>query len=792
MALFKKNQRFFMPPSRKLDTAASGRVRLTRPKSVYALEANRNANALRKKMLPDFFSLAALTALVFFFLTTPALSCTNPAGVAGDMVYNDTDNVMQWCDGTNWNGVGRPPYIPNAVYFDGTNDWLVETPATTYTNTDRMTGSMWLKNSAAGLEQQIFRFVPGNIFGIWFTTGDDLRIDAEDGTNNNNIFVEQVSGIRDGLWHHVIFSFDESDGNFHVYIDDVAGTPTSNTSGNIPLSTATDTIVGSNITTGGLRFNGDIADLWIDFDTYLDLSDVNVRRQFIDGNGFPVDLGTDGSKPTGSAPDIFLSGDTATWHTNDGTGGGFTENGALTDALADPGENLGPTAGLVGWWKLDETSGTTATDSAGSNNGTMTGGLDATNDSVSGIINTALDFDGSVDIDTGSSSVLWDSTGPATAAAWVYARSINSIGSNILKIMTDQASDPFYLFYGTGGTFAGVNFGASTNFLRAKTNGDITASLLDNWVHVALVYDGVDRTNLSSYTLYVDGASIGTSTVGSGYPVRTNENQIGSTGNSNRWDGIIDDVRIYDRDLSAAEVLDLYNTGRACQNPDAFRGDVTYNTTHHIPQYCNNRQWKAMAAQPGDGGSCTTIGDLCADGSLFAGDGDLYVTDQNQSTSTQWNTVGGNDDIDPDSLTDGQANYTNALVAISTLPAMDLCDTLNRHGHTDWFLPSQEELRELYTNRAAIDANAAGNFAVDNYWSSSEVNSTNASKHNFASAGPNNGVKTTGYHVRCVRRGAPADCTNPVGRQGDFSYNTTHNVMTYCEGDDWKPVGVYN
>src|SRR3546814_7073174 len=50
----------------------------------------------------------------------------------------------------------------------------------------------------------------------------------------------------------------------------------------------------------------------------------------------------DGSTPTGSAPLVFLSGATASWHTNKGTGGGFTENGALTDAATDP-----PASGAV-------------------------------------------------------------------------------------------------------------------------------------------------------------------------------------------------------------------------------------------------------------------------------------------------------------------------------------------------------------------------------------------------------------------------------------------------------------
>jgi hypothetical protein len=52
--------------------------------------------------------------------------------------------------------------------------------------------------------------------------------------------------------------------------------------------------------------------------------------------GAPVSLGADGSTPTGTAPIIFLSGATSSWETNKGSGGGFTENGGLTQSPDDP------------------------------------------------------------------------------------------------------------------------------------------------------------------------------------------------------------------------------------------------------------------------------------------------------------------------------------------------------------------------------------------------------------------------------------------------------------------------
>ena len=51
-------------------------------------------------------SLSALAmlilSLVCLFPTAARADCTNPAGVAGEQVYNTTHATMQFCDGTNW------------------------------------------------------------------------------------------------------------------------------------------------------------------------------------------------------------------------------------------------------------------------------------------------------------------------------------------------------------------------------------------------------------------------------------------------------------------------------------------------------------------------------------------------------------------------------------------------------------------------------------------------------------------------------------------------------------------
>jgi uncharacterized protein DUF1566 len=163
--------------------------------------------------------------------------------------------------------------------------------------------------------------------------------------------------------------------------------------------------------------------------------------------------------------------------------------------------------------------------------------------------------------------------------------------------------------------------------------------------------------------------------------------------------------------------------------------------------------------------SCTNVGDVCSDGSLFAGfmlyGGDsceaLYVTDDNQSTSSQWKNALGTDDINPDSYIDGRANAANRSGAISNFPAFDLCESNTYHGKSDWYLPAREELKLLWLSKDAIDANAAGTFTVSHYWSSTEFESTtdHAWFHYFGSDNQGNALNktnTSSRHVRCVRR----------------------------------------
>lgn len=83
-----------------------------------------------------------------------------------------------------------------------------------------------------------------------------------------------------------------------------------------------------------------------------------------------------------------------------------------------------------------------------------------------------------------------------------------------------------------------------------------------------------------------------------------------------------------------------------------------------------------------------------------------------------------------------------------------ICDDLVLNEYDDWFLPSKDELNELYKNRTLI-----GGFAKENYWSSSEYSNNSAWSQDFSSGiqdcyyGNNlmNFNKSIFYRVRAIR-----------------------------------------
>lgn len=106
----------------------------------------------------------------------------------------------------------------------------------------------------------------------------------------------------------------------------------------------------------------------------------------------------------------------------------------------------------------------------------------------------------------------------------------------------------------------------------------------------------------------------------------------------------------------------------------------------------------------------------------------------------------------------GSAN-TDAIIstqgAVQTSYAAGLAKAYAGASYTDWFLPSKDELNQMYIHRAAINATAVANGGValttNIYWSSTEGNTILAWIHNFSSSAQVNSGKDNLRAVRAVR-----------------------------------------
>ena len=233
----------------------------------------------------------------------------------------------------------------DAVTFDGTNDYLNATSITGIADSKQGTVSVWVR--MADITLPITRI-------LWFGTATPtmgitvtsvsgilsffLRNSA--GTVIWNQDVGTASDYTSDTWYHLCISWDLSTLTTHMYLDDVSNKGQLHTAPVNALADLTTTPyrIGSVYDNSG-KFYGDMSELYFTTE-YLDISTESNRRKFITADGKPVNLGSNGSTPTGTQPLIYFSGEASVWNagTNKGSGGDFTMTGAVTNSTNEPVE----------------------------------------------------------------------------------------------------------------------------------------------------------------------------------------------------------------------------------------------------------------------------------------------------------------------------------------------------------------------------------------------------------------------------------------------------------------------
>jgi len=246
--------------------------------------------------------------------------------------------------------------------------------------------------------------------------------------------------------------------------------------------------------------------------------------------------------------------------------GGISEQGRIAKGLqfSQHLQNaLG--ANAVGIWNLDEnpaSQGTTILDLSGwNNNGTLNTNNGTTNKSASGIINNALNFDGSGDYVFVPYSPALAPTEAITLTAWfyVYNKDLDS------RIFSKTESGGYQISLNEGSACGANVLCVLLNINNSYHKAVYPISNINNnyWDHVAGTYDG------ETLKLYLNGAEVNVNTSPSGNITYSQNNplcigaepDVSSVCTYSFFGGLIDEVRIYSTALTASQIKSQYYVG---------------------------------------------------------------------------------------------------------------------------------------------------------------------------------------------------------------------------------------
>ncbi|MGH1404827.1 MAG: LamG domain-containing protein [Alphaproteobacteria bacterium] len=478
-------------------------------------------------------------------------------------------------------------------------------------------------------------------------------------------------------------------------------------------------------------------------------------------------------------------------------------------------------SGLVGHWTLDETSGASIADSAGSNTGTWTDGVnnDVAEETTTGQNGAALTFDGTDDEIIIPHFALSGTSG-LTIASWVYLD--NAVTDPRIISKNDTAFNSGHdwaLFMDDSG-------GNERLTTRLRTSGNSAAHRfissynlpLDEWHHVAVTYN--ETTALIS--MYVDGVFHSSQTHPDGGPIdagNTGRNiAIGNSGAGGRfWDGMLDDIRVYERPLSASEISKLYNQVASCSAPtsglvghwplDETSGasitDTTGTNTGTWTDGVNNDVTEeTTAGQMGTALVFDGVNDF-----IDAGTNSSLDTSDNTHSVAFWmkkNTPSSTGDI----VSKGIGSVGGYTSGVGIHPCGTNSFKATKFGVVDicfGSVPSDTNWHHIVTvwNTDGVRVYVDG---TQNAFDSNTSNFTSSGNPLTIGTGVNGNFDGTIDDVRVYDRALSvaevtelygavggicntSTCTSPIGANGEIVFNSDHDVMQYCNGNEWIAMG---
>ena len=508
---------------------------------------------------------------------------------SGDTAYDSAGNNDGTLEGDPCWVTGK---INGALSFDG--DDYVDVPddeSLNFGSTTDFTALAWIKTSDPNREDIVCTEALKAKWWGMYIYNNRLSSYIDDDLNPVASTYDGAA-INDGQWHHIAVTFDR-DGLMKRYVDGASYGTADDISGVGNISNDGSLYIGCRRTSKDL-FNGTIDDVRI-FNKSLSAEEIlQIYKQGAGGEAFypePPDEATNVDPNTlltwmpgygALSHDVYLGtdyndvNDANTADPNIYRGNydvnSFDPCGLELDTLYywridevnEPNTVKGGLWSFTTWaapishWKFDEGSGTDANDSAGNNHGALVGDPQW----VPGKIGSyALEFDGSGDYVEMPDSNSLSITGDLSICLWFYPTDSVTEGQDVLWKGRTDGQRSYAIPITDAGRFMFYLTPDGTQANRVYRITGTNAYSYNDWNHAAITYDADAATKMR---IYIDGVEKSTTLIGGTEPSsihNSSESLTISKGFNNYFEGTIDDVRIYDKTLSADEIQSIYQEG---------------------------------------------------------------------------------------------------------------------------------------------------------------------------------------------------------------------------------------
>lgn len=480
-----------------------------------------------------------------------------------------------------------PGKLAKAISCDGNNHVLLADPFVVMP-THALTVTFWIQTSntsKAGTPLSYAVTGADNEFLIYDYR--NLRIyRGTDSTGATGV------ALNDGFWHHVAVTWRSSDGRVVIYKDGVqayqgaigGGSPIA-AGGSLALCQEQDSVGGGFDVAQAMLGSLDEVAMFGRILTPEEIATHYARQS-------PLRSGLFTSR-------VFDATGPAAWDAMAWVSSAPTHKPLPNDQLSETayGDNNVAMTGNQLLFHADDLSTTIIDSSSLGNHGTYTGALNGQD----GRLHSALGFDGVNDAVTIPHHASLNMTTALTMAAWVYPEKFHTGNSAILSKGKNGSATYRLKFRGkassTGecdNTFADANMRAEikvggTRYIVCWGN---LQSMLGSWHHVVATYDG------AALQMYWDGQLQATVPVVGALNTNTSALELGTKhyGGGEFFKGRIDEVALFDRALSPAEITAHYLRG-------ATRLDFQVRT-------CSASDCAGVVWQGTDGTSATAYSEL--------------------------------------------------------------------------------------------------------------------------------------------------------------------------------------